>query len=359
MTAHTRQYTGTCDSQAEALLQTALTELARQLSAAAPEGLLGVYLGGGYGRGEGGVLYDADGSARLYNDLDFFVLVQDGVSAQTTQDISRHLRQLAKPLEERLGIDIDFSPPKQLCQLQSVAPRLMFQEFRRGHVPLFGPAELPEQAIPALEAAELPVTEALRLLLNRGMGLLLAGEVLLRQDASQAGFILRNLNKTVLGCGDAWLIARHAYDWTLSQRQQRLQEGTLDNQPRGLAERYRQAVDFKLRPHARLPEAPLALWQELRRLWLDTLYAVLQLPPDAARPAQLRRALHLLCRQSGAYGLRQTLRWFRRTFTFPPWPLWGDDPVASVLAELAEVVLRADSPTDIPRKLRCHWQHFN
>ena len=52
--------------------------------------LAALVLGGGYGRGEGGVLTDDKGEMRLYNDFDFFVITGN-VSSSRRRDINRLL----------------------------------------------------------------------------------------------------------------------------------------------------------------------------------------------------------------------------------------------------------------------------
>lgn len=362
--------TGIRNTQAETMLREALRHLAAQLHDHAPHGLRAVYLGGGYGRGEGGVRTRPDASVTLYNDLDCFVIASDGLRRADRDALVPHLAELAHPLERRLGIDIDFSPPKRTSQLRRVAPTLMFQEFRRGYVTLFGDDALPRTAIPELPAHDLPLSEALRLLLNRGMGLLLAGEALAGRgdNPNHHDFILRNLNKAILGCGDALLIARNAYDWSLHARLERLQNDITDA-PHSLAQRYRQAIDFKFSPHDTLPPNPRQTWHDLRRLWRDTLAAIAELDDthsDLMTPADVRNALHRLCRrQPGARSLRHALRWLVRTRSPQPVALLGDDPIALVLAQLAEALLvpsvspdSGDFP-DIPETLRQHWRHFN
>ena len=53
--------------------------------------------------------------------------------------------------------------------------------------------------------------------MNRGMGLILAGEHL-RDHSFDYNFILRNMNKAVLGGMDAVLIVSKRYKWRLEER---------------------------------------------------------------------------------------------------------------------------------------------
>ena len=63
-----KNFTASGDLQAEELLSGVLAQIAETLK----ESNLAVYLGGSYGRGEGGVRLDRENGI-LYNDLDFFV----------------------------------------------------------------------------------------------------------------------------------------------------------------------------------------------------------------------------------------------------------------------------------------------
>ena len=200
-------------------------EIGRQLSAALagiaadiadrrlPK-LAAVVLGGGYGRGEGGVRRTPAGD-RLCNDLDFFVF-SDGANRREAARIDKAMRMIARSWSKELQVAIDFGPVKNLHALQSVAHRLMFQELLRGRRTVWGEAPL-ERLIPARPAEALPFSEAARLLLNRGMGLWQAG-VALRDLLRAPDFILRNIYKAFLGGGDAMLLAAGRYRWKIEAR---------------------------------------------------------------------------------------------------------------------------------------------
>ena len=62
-----------------------------------------VVLGGGYGRGEGGVLVNADGSEELFNDLDYFLFATDPDDAALLAVV----HGIERDGTEELGIDVD------------------------------------------------------------------------------------------------------------------------------------------------------------------------------------------------------------------------------------------------------------
>ena len=71
-------YTGVPSREIAELLGDALKNIGAEVEALRLPKLSAVVLGGGYGRGEGGVLRTEHGD-HLYNDLDFFVFA-DGTS---------------------------------------------------------------------------------------------------------------------------------------------------------------------------------------------------------------------------------------------------------------------------------------
>ena len=55
----------------------------------------------------------AEGAApRLSNDLDFYVVAEYGSSGADLAAIAAALRPVSKKWTARLGVDVDFSPPK-------------------------------------------------------------------------------------------------------------------------------------------------------------------------------------------------------------------------------------------------------
>ena len=64
------------------LVEETIRDVGAEVAALAVPRLQGVVLGGGYGRGEGGVFDLPDGSQRLSNDLDFFAVTAKGASGR-------------------------------------------------------------------------------------------------------------------------------------------------------------------------------------------------------------------------------------------------------------------------------------
>lgn len=155
-------YTFLKNPAAETLLGHSLELMAREIGKM-PEcsGVRAVVLGGGYGRGEGG----ATPEGALCNDLDFFVIPHDGISADSLQSAFRHL---GRKWKELLSIDVDFFIVPAFQWLIRNEKTLMVQELLAGNRIIYGDSSV-LSGVPRLQWRE-----GARLLLNRGTGLLLS-----------------------------------------------------------------------------------------------------------------------------------------------------------------------------------------
>ena len=225
-------FTAARDAAADAALRAALPEIVAAVRGCALPGFAGLVLGGGYGRGEGG----ATAAHRLYNDLDLFVFLDAPEAAFPS--FAQRLAPVAAAFTARLGVDVDFTL-RTASRLRRDGRRLMVQELLRGHVAL-DPADFDLAAWSGVRpraAADLPAGEAARLIMNRGMGLEFARRRLAANGGRADAFVLRNLNKAVLGAGDARLIAEGRYAWRLDAREAALADAA-----------YARACAFKRRP---------------------------------------------------------------------------------------------------------------
>ena len=346
-------YTGIPSPEVETLLDEALPRLAAEIDALGLPKLAGVVLGGGYGRGEGGVLRTPEGD-KLYNDLDFFVFADNADKAELAK-IDRELPKLAEPWEKRLGVAVDFGPAKNLSALKNVARTLMYQELRHGWRPVWGDVDLDTQ-LPDLPPDKLPFTEAARLLLNRGMGLVFAAERLLA-GSDDHDFIVRNMNKALLGGGDAMLIAAERYRWPGSERTTEFRRYCGEEKlPAGYADLYESAYRFKLEPRPILPPAPLEKWKECRDFYLAAFANVAGTSGGAAKTescAALRR------KAASERSPKNFLRWLVRMRGIRSVGRLFDAPVITVLESLYEILLREEPPRECPKELYRAWLKFN
>lgn len=272
-----------------------------ELPAVLRENLAAVVLGGGYGRGEGGVYTAPDGRKRLYNDLDFFVFTKSVPDGKVRGAYRAALAPAERELSRRYELEVEFGPATGLGELAKLAPTLMYQELIRGMRPVWGDFAAVKRALPELPWTALPAAEGARLLLNRGAGLLLAERKLetgeTAHDAAARDFAVRNIHKAALAVGDAWLLARSRYEFGLLKRQARLAADA--EFPASSLKDYQAAIRFKFAPFAD-PAADLAeRWARVAAEYLGAAadYAV-RCPP--AGPSTLVEACKNVLRQAVA-----------------------------------------------------------
>ena len=111
-------YTAAASAELAELLDRVRAGVAAEVAELHLPKLAEVVLGGGYGRGEGGVWHTPQGD-RLYNDLDFFVF-SDHASKPERRAIEAALGPISERWEKKLGIAVDFSPVKNLSALRGV-----------------------------------------------------------------------------------------------------------------------------------------------------------------------------------------------------------------------------------------------
>lgn len=344
------RYTKVSSPAVEAALDAALGAFGEEIRELRLPKLAAVVLGGGYGRGEGGVCRTAQGD-RLYNDLDFFAFSR-GADRAESRRIAAELAGVAAKWEERLGVAVDISPIKELSELPRVSGKLMYQELVRGWIPVWGEVDLAE-FIPPRPPEALPFSEAARLILNRGMGLVFAGERLAAKS-SDADFIMRNLHKSQLGGGDALLIAAGKYRWSGGERLDALREYVAENglSPR-LLENYATALHYKELPEPVLPDDPRSMWLDCRECFLEAARHV----AGCADGGNVADGMHR--RASSERSLRNFLRRILRRGPFRPLSTVFDPPEVTVAGRLFALLDTETTYPVCPQSLYRLWCKFN
>lgn len=242
--------------------------------------LEGVALGGGYGRGEGGVLRTETGDSP-YNDLEFYVFVRAAFAFLAERRRRPALEALGHELSPGAGVEVEFKV-LTAAKLRCAPPSMFYYDLLAGHRWVVGDEGLLKGCSHHLEAAKIPLHEAARLLMNRCSGLLFSAERLRRPEfgGEEADFVGRNLAKLQLALGDVVLAAFGEYHWSCRERHARLLKleapldpGLLQN----LCVHHDAGVAFKLHPqrttasrtelaarHAGLSALAQVVW-----LWLE------------------------------------------------------------------------------------------
>ncbi len=327
--------------------------------------LCGLILGGGYGRGEGGV-YVVHGTEQVYNDYDFFVVVPY-TSRSRRKALSAKLNQVKARFEPTCGIHVDFGPPMPESELPKQPYELMFMELKAGHHVLIGDEAILD-GLPDYDESRPPLEECARLFMNRGVGLLMADQ-LLKKNPDVVGedheFVVRNIYKALLAAGDAVLFVSENYSASYVERKRRFDAHDLAGVPQADALRagYEAAMAFKFRPaHEQATGEALVQWhRDVVALFGEVfLWFERQRLQDpaltwAAYQARDRRLPEL----SGQGQLKNTARNLRWASTFRP--TWGDvalHPRDRVLSRLPGLLFEGQTnPQDIAMVLK-FWEYY-
>ena len=136
--------------------------------------LVVLLLGGGYGRGEGGVYRGPEvAGALLYNDLEFYVVTR---GLRGPKELKAWCHHWEKAGHEEIGIEVEFKI-LAAAALQQAQPSMFYYDLLLGHKVVWGDDGFCEGLAASLRDARLiPLVEVTRLLFNRGSGLLFSRE---------------------------------------------------------------------------------------------------------------------------------------------------------------------------------------
>ena len=295
-------------------------------------------LGGGYGRGEGGVLRTENGD-QPYNDLDFYVFMP-GTRWLNERCHARALHRAGEELTSIAGVEVEFKI-ESLTRLRRSPIGMFSYDLLAGHRWIKGDDTLLRGCEHHLEAERIPLHEGARLLLNRCSGLLFATDPVQSTD-----FIRRNIAKAQLALGDAVLTRFGKYHSSCLERRARVKTLYIDDSWWNEVQRHHEiGVEFKLHPYRSIePREELArdhhavstlarqvwLWYESHRL-SASFNSVRDYAASDANKCPETRAFKNLLINVKEFG-RPSLRYPReRLFNSCPTLLWEEPPTPSAL----------------------------
>ena len=262
-------------------LETSLASICQQVrqgveSIVPTSRLRGILLGGGYGRGEGGVFRAGTGD-QPYNDLEFYVFCT-GQAILAERRYRHALHELGEQLTPAAGLEVEFKVLTQR-KLRKSPASMFYYDLMLGNRIIAGTESLLDGCEHHRHPEQIPAHEATRLLLNRCSGLLYSMERLRKTDfgTEEADFVGRNLAKAQLAFGDALLTVLGKYHWSCQERHKRLETLTLNaglEWAVPLPGLHAEGVAFKLHPvptpvdRDRLTARHTELCDVGRRLWL-------------------------------------------------------------------------------------------
>ncbi|MCX5800447.1 MAG: hypothetical protein NTX17_03565 [Candidatus Eisenbacteria bacterium] len=315
------------------------------------KGLEAIVLAGGFGRGEG-TLHRDDGAPGLpFNDLDLLLV---GTRRGIASGVLRHLKS---SLAQLLGVD--FLDIGYMCssQFREARPTIFLYDLKYGSKILWGSPDVLEQ-VPSFASSDLPLTEATRLFLNRGIGLLY---VLLSIERGETGSVSRKnaavaWSKVVLAAGDAILLERKLYHWSYVERMKRIDEMSGSSVADGdFLQKHKSATLFKLTADfGVLPtQDPARLCVEARFLhekyfrWVEQNRTFANLTDWTAYPSVLLRVGLRPLRgrlKDSLTELRSALGHVDRLGRFARLPLWGEERRLALLPLVLYAIQESVSP---------------
>lgn len=207
--------------------------------------VLSIYLVGGFGRGEGGVIFE-NKTIKLINDYDFLIVTKNIFNNMSDR---KNINQFAEEVAKKINIkqvDLQLSNWLRLLIPSKTIDRY---EKKYGHYLVYG------KQVPINFWGSIPLSEGAKYLYNRGNGLLINYVIIIEEryqkDQFLAEEITLNNNKAKLAMGDCLLIANSLYHYSYLKRMKRIEKIKLEfgiNQPDLILSWYREALEFKLNP---------------------------------------------------------------------------------------------------------------
>jgi hypothetical protein len=340
-------YQGSADDEERihGILERAATQITERVGR---PGLEAIVLTGGFGRGEGALTREEGSPVLPFNDFDFLLI---GTRPRVAPGV---LRDLRISLSELLGVDFVDIGYIRSSQFRKAKPTIFLYDLVNGSKILRGSPNVLKK-VPSFASSDLPLSEATRLFLNRGIGLLYTLVLLERGETGPA--LKKNAavawSKVVLAAGDGILLHKKLYHWSYVERMKRIREiARLSDVDGDFLETYRSAALFKLTADfAVLPtQDPAELCFEARSMhekyfrWVEQKRTLADItdwreyPPVLLRVGlrPLRRRLReSLIELSSAVAHFDTLRRFARL------PLWGEERRLAILPLVLYTVQQA------------------
>jgi hypothetical protein len=378
------RYTVYGDKAFDAMIDEYMVQIKDAVLEVMPEEYLSaLILGGGYGRGEGGVFIE-NGKMELYNDFDFFV-ISNNLSRAKMNEYYHKLFEVGEKLTEKIGIDVDFGPFRNISDLANMKFTMMWYELKQAHIVIYGDDKILD-AIPDFKAEEIPLSEAMGLTLNRSVGLLLAKQRLENVEnltTPDKDFIERNIYKAAMAAGDAFLICNHIFNHSYVARMDLMDQFKDDKiiKENKFLELYKRSILYKLKPvrknlsHKELSSLHSEVLDIYKKFFLFVAgkawrcefadfksfgETVLCSKIDADSPIQILKNMILNIKEVGG---PFSLRWFLK---YPRYRLFYAVPYFAFMDKTYEenipAVLGLDSATSEEEKLQQFlrlWERFN
>lgn len=330
MTPINSKYTFIYNEKIEALLNSILSSIVADLSDFKFANYIEfLVLGGGYGRGEGGILFDENKNPNLYNDLDFFV-ISNTKDTNINSKINSFFCELSKKYTKKIGIDVDFSRAFHSKYIQKKLDVLMWREMVLGANILWGDSQKFRNLFKVNESDLPEAKEVEKLLFNRLSGLFFAFQRLQLDslNSDDFNFISRNINKSILAIADARLIASKCYPFKSVQRLAALKN--LLSKDDELLIAYQKALLFKQFPNpVSDKKIAMQMWQNTANLALKNI----ELLSDFFKNDKKYRPIELLKNLLKNLKLRKIFKNLKKSQNIFSYPISNAMPILSEIIQ--------------------------
>lgn len=258
----TATFTHSADQRAETVVGKMLSAVVTKMrEIILPTHMRALVLLGGYGKGEGGLIYQG-GEYRPHNNFDFMLILSNRVGPKLSE-LADYVQLEILGLANDLGIGINISVTLEGA-VRKMPTRVFTYDMFEGHVTLFGD----DSIIPSMSRnpMDIPGWDVRNLMVNRG-SLFLINQLCLWQldglNKSQLGLrklIIKHTMQAIIGYGDAVLYYSGLYHWSYREKYNRI--SSIEPQFKGFARLYQEAINFIFTPcYDYYLGLDLALWQ--------------------------------------------------------------------------------------------------
>ena len=337
-------FTRLADRRLERRIESELAFLTGEIRRVVPaRSLLAIVLGGGYGRGDGG-MHMAPHGPLPHDDYELLVVLR-GLSPFGQRSVRCTIEGRRAEWEKSIGTAVELSVVTT-SKLRHAAPTLMFLDLLHGHRVLHGEISLPE-LMPPLGRMGLPLIEGARLLVNRGSLLARCKAAFLAEHPPQPAeraLQIKYLNKAILACGDAVLIANGCYVTDYDKRKAALKDSARPSvqATHVLPEWYARAVEDRRTGYEKLPQGCMDIEDFFHSVWSMFEHVHRWFESERLGRNGLCWADYVKCHSSKFPGASWLHRWIERARNwreeFPP-PYGSlsrtrEDALAECLADL-------------------------
>lgn len=232
----------------EKIVRETLSEITARIVYDAGKGnVKALVLLGGYGKGEGGLIFKL-GAYRPHNNFDLLLILSDSQKGKASA-IKEAVDETIRSLEEELDIGIDISVMTE-SKFRSMPTRVFTYDMQEGHRTLYGDSSLVSSIERSL--SDVPSWDVRNLMVNRG-SLLLINQLCLSlldkcldSNHQIKKLIIKHTMKAIIGYGDAVLFFNGNYHWSYEEKQKRLLG--VKNVSLNFIRLYQDAMNFRFSP---------------------------------------------------------------------------------------------------------------